>query len=374
MDTHVPEEHTLSRNKDTSSHVLYVEELANAQDAWISITDAARITRTSEAMARRWVSSGRLAVKRQPVGINQHTRLVRLSDVAAIRPIIDPTAAISDEVHTLDLPSIPRQQAQILQNHERLLQQVQEANTHVKALFTHIHTQSQVIEHVKHTQIEHERKIQDDLECHRVLLTDQLQRAEATLQFTMQEKEDVLVQLHQRWQQRMEEVHQDLVSAQQQQQKEHVHTALVSLGDTIRNQQQELERFQQSLTEQYQDVVRYQEDVAQSVERQFHEMTTTIGQYIAEQRQQSIQRSEDEAKREHHLKRVIMEVREAHTMLRDAQRHFTLQDQQIQHLTRKLQDETQVRKKAALDLLVLQKHLQVLQREIESVKRRKGEA
>ena len=372
MDTHVPEEHTLSRNKDTSSHVLYVEELANAQDAWISITDAARITRTSEAMARRWVSSGRLAVKRQPVGINQHTRLVRLSDVAAIRPIIDPTAAISDEVHTLDLPSIPRQQAQILQNHERLLQQVQEANTHVKALFTHIYTQSEVIEHVKHTQTEHERKIQDDLERHRVLLTDQLQRAEATLQFTTQEKEDALVQLHQRWQQRMEEVHQDLVSAQQQQ-KEHVHTALVSLGDTIRNQQQELERFQQDLTEQYQDVVKYWEEVAQSVERQFQEITIAFEQYVTEQRQQMRHLLEDMEKREHQVEHVIMDVREVHTILRDAQRHNMLRDRQMQYLTRKLQDETQTRRKGDLDLLVLQKHLQVLQREMESVKRRKEE-
>lgn len=41
----------------------------------MSLTDAARVTRTSEAMARRWVSSGRLPVKREPAGINQRTRL-----------------------------------------------------------------------------------------------------------------------------------------------------------------------------------------------------------------------------------------------------------------------------------------------------------
>src|SRR5690348_4638608 len=125
MNTNLPDPSAqLPGNKTT--HVRYVEDLASPEDAWVSITDAARITRTSEAMARRWVTSGRLPVKRQPVGLNQQTRLVRLSDVATIRPIIDPTAAISDEVHKLDLPSIPRQQAQMQQDHERLWHQVQE--------------------------------------------------------------------------------------------------------------------------------------------------------------------------------------------------------------------------------------------------------
>src|SRR5690348_14966786 len=86
----------------------YVEDLASPEeypgDAWISITDAARITRTSEAMARRWVTSGRLPVKKDAVGIPPRTRLVRLSDVAKIRPIVDPTAAITGEVRKLDLP------------------------------------------------------------------------------------------------------------------------------------------------------------------------------------------------------------------------------------------------------------------------------
>jgi hypothetical protein len=104
--------------KDERLH--YVEELADKHDYWMSLTDAARVTRTSEAMARRWVSSGRLPVKKEPVGINQRTKLVRASDVARIRPIIDPSAAITDEVRKLDLASIPRQQAQIIQDHQQL--------------------------------------------------------------------------------------------------------------------------------------------------------------------------------------------------------------------------------------------------------------
>jgi len=108
-----PEQQSPQASHNAETRVQYREDLAGPDDAWITITDAARITRTSEAMARRWVASGRLPIKRQPGGINQQTRLVRLSDVATIRPIIDPTAAISEEIHKLDLPSIPRQQAHI---------------------------------------------------------------------------------------------------------------------------------------------------------------------------------------------------------------------------------------------------------------------
>ncbi len=76
-------------------------------------------------MTRRWVASGRLPVRKEPVGINQRTRLVRASDVARIRPIVDPTAAITDDIHRLDLLSIPRQQAQIQQDHRQLMELVQ---------------------------------------------------------------------------------------------------------------------------------------------------------------------------------------------------------------------------------------------------------
>ncbi len=105
--------------------MCFVAELADEQDYWLSLTDAARVTRTSETMVRRWVTTGRLPIKQEPVGINQRTRLVRASDVARLRPIIDPTAAITDEIHKLDLLSIPRQQGQILQEHQRLLAFVQ---------------------------------------------------------------------------------------------------------------------------------------------------------------------------------------------------------------------------------------------------------
>jgi chromosome segregation protein len=123
MDT---EQQKAQRDAGKEDLVQFVEELAGPEayppgDAWISLTDAARVTRTSEAMARRWVSSGRIPVKKEPVGIPPRTRLVRISDVAKIRPIVDPTAAITGDVRKLDLPSIPRQQQQIMQDYQRIL-------------------------------------------------------------------------------------------------------------------------------------------------------------------------------------------------------------------------------------------------------------
>src|SRR5213080_2183529 len=100
-----PEQRKAQEQAGKSDLIQYVEELASPEeypgDTWISLTDAARVTRTSEAMARRWVTSGRLKVKKEPVGVPARTRLVRLSDVSKIRPIVDPTAAITGEVRKL---------------------------------------------------------------------------------------------------------------------------------------------------------------------------------------------------------------------------------------------------------------------------------
>src|SRR5258708_2253009 len=126
MSTTPSEQHEEEHKASKDDLIRHVEELAGPEeyppgDAWISLTDAARVTRTSEAMARRWVTSGRLPVKKEAVGIPPRTRLVRMSDVAKIRPIVDPTAAITGDVRKLDLPSIPRQQQQIMQDYRRIL-------------------------------------------------------------------------------------------------------------------------------------------------------------------------------------------------------------------------------------------------------------
>lgn len=116
-----PDQGKGQQEAEKEARLQYIDVLEGPDDYWISITDAARVTRTSEAMARRWVTSGRLPVKRDPVGLNQRTRMVRASDLQKIRTIIDPSAAITDDVRKLDLVSIPKQQHEIMEEQHRLV-------------------------------------------------------------------------------------------------------------------------------------------------------------------------------------------------------------------------------------------------------------
>lgn len=104
----------------------YADELTGPDDYWLTITDAARATRRQEISIRRWISKGLLPVRRQHVGLNQRTRLVRASDLAALTPIIDPAGAITSERSRLDLTSIPAQQAQIKASQQTLLTQFEQ--------------------------------------------------------------------------------------------------------------------------------------------------------------------------------------------------------------------------------------------------------
>lgn len=109
----------------------HIEELAGPDDYWLTITDAARATRRQDVSIRRWISKGLLPVKRQNVGLNQRTRLVRASDLAALTPIIDPSAAISTDLGRLDLTSIPVQQAQIKASQQFITAQMENLNDYV---------------------------------------------------------------------------------------------------------------------------------------------------------------------------------------------------------------------------------------------------
>lgn len=110
----------VQKNPTNADRIKYVQELADADDAWITIPHAARITGASESMANRWVKSGRLPIRGNPdtgqeelVGIPPRTRSCRLSDVKRIRPILYPDLVTGSAVRTLDVPSIPQEVARI---------------------------------------------------------------------------------------------------------------------------------------------------------------------------------------------------------------------------------------------------------------------
>src|SRR5438128_2498412 len=112
------------RSAEKDKRECYVDDLAGPDDYWLSITDAARATRRQDISIRRWISKGLLPVRRQNVGLNQRTRQVRASDLAALTPIIDPSAGVTSDRGKVDLASIPVEQAKIRTAHQELLHQV----------------------------------------------------------------------------------------------------------------------------------------------------------------------------------------------------------------------------------------------------------
>jgi len=109
---------------NTEKNETYVTELAGPDDRWLSVTDAARITRRQEKSIRDWVESGKLPVHPERVGLNKRTRQVRLSDLAKLTPIVDPEAGISTDIGLLNLPSIPKAQQRLTEQMTALQQNV----------------------------------------------------------------------------------------------------------------------------------------------------------------------------------------------------------------------------------------------------------
>ncbi len=110
--------------EDPVKQEKHVTELASPDDRWVSVTDASRIGRRQEHTIRTWIAQGLLPVNPERVGINKKTRQVRLTDLAKLTPIIDPDAGIATDLGTLDLPSIPKQQQQLLAQMAALQQEV----------------------------------------------------------------------------------------------------------------------------------------------------------------------------------------------------------------------------------------------------------
>ena len=354
MSTSPSEQRKAEQEAGRDDLVQYVEELAGPEaypegDAWISLTDAARITRTSEAMARRWVTSGRLKVKKEPVGVPPRTRLVRLSDVAKIRPIVDPTAAITGDVRKLDLPSIPRQQVQIMQDHERLTKQIEhvleaskqhEATTHAELL--------QVTARI--------RELSEDLSHQLSAHRDELQRAldqagqqhEALaavvrdLAHQLERSRDELVDQARQHQQDLEQLRAELVGQ--------LHTVQA----TLQQAQQELERrliaqanqvdqVRRDLKEQQAALVTLRRDMTTLVEQQAREVLTALEQVERDQAQDAAQFHERMEKVERGIEQVGTRVEAAQITALGYQKRADKQENRLEELWKLLQGEIAAR-------------------------------
>ena len=372
--------------------VRFVEALADEQDYWLSLTDAARITRTSEAMARRWVSSGRLPVKKEPVGINQRTRLVRASDVARLRPIVDPTAAITDEIHKLDLLSIPRLQRHMQQEHQGLQAAVQALQTEshtTNIALAQVTTQLQQLAH--HVELQFEdlqrmfRQALEDLQQKSEAVAGQvagqslnierlttesreqkarhqqdLEQLQGGLQELYAQVERQFVQRDQdQWEQR-----QDLertFAALLQKQREQVALVLTEVQDTLSQQAQKYERFQQALlTELQQRLVTTQEVWRTSTAQQIGDVKAGLEQRLAELVHEQTRSNEHIQEMTLRLQRIERQSEETSAAWTTDHDRLRTQQQVIEQLTEQLQEESKARK-------ILSEHVATQQEQIQTL-------
>lgn len=341
--------------------VWYVEELRSTEeypagDAWVSITDAARITRTSEAMARRWVSSGRIPAKKEPVGINSRTRLVRLSDVAQIRPIIDPSAAITDDVRLIDLPSIPRQMQEIMESHEHLLAQTQTLQTSVEE----IHQAQQSLQETFATQIQQ-------------LTTSFTEQMAATIKLVEGERERVtklatwMTEQDQALGQRLDETSQRLTSELETVGANHQQTAQ-RLDTLVTAFEQHTQTFNTRIGELSIQMQRLAVDLPTQVElvrttilAQFEQQVKDIFTEIHQVAQDEAHDAADFTKRHEQLKRLVENVatktEAAMITAMAGQRRMDESSEQIADLRKQLNEERSAREILTQQVQVLLQHV-----------------
>ncbi len=370
----------------------FVEELTNENDYWMSLTDAARITRTSEPMVRRWVATGRLPVRKEPVGINQRTRLVRASDVSLIRPIVDPTAAITDDIHKLDLLSIPRQQEQIMHEQQNLLKLTLGAR---QALEEHVHQTQRAFEQSaaelqQQTQAWNHRLTSQQTEWQQALnlqqqyyegvtaqvdqqlqeivhrtdelsdqglqyqqelasITEHFEKAHTTIQKTIQEVQGHLERLDQ-------DVHQlshSLTTALRRQ-EERFQGFLAGIEETLARHDQERGHIQQSIQDMQQEFLVQQETLVAQVEQQRGEITSVLEQRWSELAQERTAQREQMQMLEHQLKLVERQDQSTQQIWRAYQERVDEQDQRLQTLTILLHNERAARQSLSEHLTLQQ--------------------
>src|SRR6266567_899232 len=297
-------------------------------------------------MARRWVTSGRIPVKKEPVGIPPRTRLVRLSDVAKIRPIVDPTAAITDDVRKLDLPSIPRQQLQIMQDHGRLTKQIERV---LEASEQHEATTHAALEQVTARIRELSEELSHQLSAHR----DELQRA---LDQAGQQHEALAAvvrdQAHQ-----IERSHDELVDQARQYQHDLGQLRADLLGQlhttqaALQQAQQELERrlieqvdqVRHDLEEQQEASVSLRRDMTTLAQQQMREVMTALEQVERDQAQDAAQFQERLEKVEQRIEQVAAQTEAVQSTALGYQKRADGQESRLQDVWKLLQGEIAAR-------------------------------
>lgn len=184
------EEHPVQKT-DGTGDFNFVDELVEEGDYWLTLTDAARITRRQEVTIRRWVATGVLPVRRQRMGLNKRTRHVRASDLGKLTPIVDPAAMISGQAAQVDLLSIPAQQAQIQATYHEVMHQLnhlaQTLNTFEQQQSERQHQDQETLVALRHELMGYVQHLQHEQERGMATLTEALQQQRERSQSQLQQ-------------------------------------------------------------------------------------------------------------------------------------------------------------------------------------------
>jgi chromosome segregation ATPase len=273
------DEETEERAQGDERHDVLVDDLADASDYWLSITDAARVTRRQEITIRRWIAVGELPVRRQRMGHNKRTRHVRASDLARITPIIDPTAGITGAPANVDLMSIPQHQAQLYQGQQEHEQAIGLLQAQLAELDQEMSDQSkqqrQEITQLRQDLATAGQRLAEQLErttkCWDEQLVQQRQTLETTWQIarTLLEKNDA--ELAQRLEAAITQMTRHLETVQTT-----ADQAQSMMRQQFAEQQQQTRVEIQGVADQLASLQRRMEDMAQAVQQQAEHMQQSI--------------------------------------------------------------------------------------------------
>lgn len=389
--------------------VCYVEALASAEeypvgDYWLTLTDAARVTKRQDKTIRDWVQQGKLPVRPVHLGVNKRTRQVRASDLAKITPIVDQTAAITSEAGQIYLASIPGEMQQIHSDHGRLLHEHTQLQQEIQRQGETLH---QDLDELKHQQQHdlttldqrwHQEQGQARTEIHETFTA-----LDAKLAEQQRQQEQARAELHE-----VVTALEGTLADQQERQRQAMDTLNTTwqqrLDRAEESRQTEVQRLDQRVDAHQQEIHQLAGN-AERLETALHaleqtqeqdwaalrqELATTVSQQERARRQsqhelqQAIQVAEQRSQRalEEHLEQMRMAVDQQQQVMshrltqleQGAARRQREQEQQLQHLRSELAGQQQAMEGFAAQLLELeqgqQRMLEQLQQQIEQLARR----
>ncbi len=197
------------------------------------------------------------------------------------------------------------------------------------------------------------KRLQQEVELLRTTVMNQLQTAQQEVERKLSEL-DVDHRAHR------EQLRENLTTLVQQH-HERVQDVLSVMGETLTRLDQSHDQLRQDVLTQQQAIVQLKEDLTALIGRQGREIKIALEQHVSQQAQERAELSNRLETIEQWREQLVAQA---------YQQRIDAQDQQIQALTRMLQDEREGRELLDEQLMVQKEQIQLLHREIEGLKQR----